>query len=162
MPPRFRAGRVRIDLISPRFESSSLSAPQATSLPASHTVQNVISGTRSPFKSSACLLSGGETLRMSSICSSRKEAISGPSRSSTRMCKILPSSRRRTVASVNSPGAAYMTKCPGQKARPAVRVPYWSDTRLVEQGVPPALLPIRNENSPRNGHRSQSSDQAHG
>ena len=56
---------------------------QATKSLLSQTVQNVISGVFNPSKSSACLLSGGETDFISAICSSRKDPTSILRRSST-------------------------------------------------------------------------------
>src|SRR5919106_862322 len=82
--PRCRqSGATRIDLISPSSPPSSFRAPQAITRSSSIIVQNVISGARSPSRSRACLLSGGVTDRISSMCSSRNSAISGPVRSST-------------------------------------------------------------------------------
>src|SRR5688572_12899928 len=84
-PLRRCAAAVRIDLISPWLGSSSLSAPQPISSDPFQTLQKVMSGLRSLSRSSACMLSGGESSASERRCSRRSAAISGPRRSSRRI-----------------------------------------------------------------------------
>src|SRR6185437_2230211 len=77
-----------MDLISPWCGVSSFNAPQPARVAPFQIVQKVISALRRPSRFSAWRLSGGETCSMQRRCSCSRAIISGPRRSSTRICIV--------------------------------------------------------------------------